>query len=117
MYLEDLVAALVRHDTLAARQWIIDLGRERFDWPSVPAPSNSDPIALAVAAGVAELLAQRAGQEPPEWTTAVPALLEPFFLVQAAARMPRLRRSCEEEGPEPLRRRRLLAPPEFLTVA
>lgn len=31
--------------------------------------------------------------------------------------MPRLRRSCEAEGPEPLRVRRIYAPPEFLTAA
>jgi hypothetical protein len=31
--------------------------------------------------------------------------------------MPRLRRLCESEGPEPLRRRGLFAPPEFLTHA
>jgi hypothetical protein len=117
MRLDDLVAALLRHDTLAARQWVNDAGRERFDWSTAPAPLDRDPLALAVAAGVAELLARRAGQAPPGWAQTVPALAEPFLLVQAAARLPRLRRACEEEGPEPLRRRRLLAPPEFLTAA
>ena len=42
----------------------------------------------------------------------------PAYKFDAAAEtMPRLRRACETEGPEPLRRRRLLAPPEFLTSA
>lgn len=117
MRLEDLVEALLSHDTLAARQWVIDAGRAHFDWSRVLVPTDRDPIPLAVAAGVAELLARRAGQEPPGWTKAVPALPEPFFLVRAAAKMPRLRRVCEVEGPEPLRRRGLLAPPDFLTAA
>jgi hypothetical protein len=42
---------------------------------------------------------------------------EAVFLVRAAESMPRLRRLCEEQSPEPLRRRRLLAPPDFLTAA
>lgn len=117
MRLDDLVVALLSHDTLAARQWVVDAARERFDWSAVPAPRHPDPVARAVAAGVAEVLAQRAGQAAPAWTSAVPGLAEPFFLVQSAARMPRLRRLCENEGPEPLRRRGLLAPPEFLTAA
>jgi hypothetical protein len=72
---------------------------------------------MAIAAGIAELLAERNAQEPPPWTRPIPAAAEPVFLVKAAQRMPRLRRLCEEEGPEPLRRRRLLAPPDFLTAA
>jgi hypothetical protein len=115
--LEDLVDALLCHDQLAARQWVADAGREKFEWRNVPVPSGLDAIGLAVGAGVAELLASRAGQTPPDWTAAVPALPEPFLLVEAAARMPRLRQLCELEGPEPLRKRRLLAPPEFLTAA
>ena len=37
--------------------------------------------------------------------------------VRAADSLPRLRRLCEEEGPEPLRRRGLLVPLDFLTAA
>jgi len=37
--------------------------------------------------------------------------------VRAALTMPRLRRLCEVEGPEPLRRRAVMAPPDFLTIA
>ena len=40
-----------------------------------------------------------------------------LYLVKAARTMPRLRQLCEQEGPEPLRRRGILAPPELLTVA
>lgn len=47
----------------------------------------------------------------------VPAAPRTLFLVRSAATMPRLRTACEQEGPEPLRRRGLLAPPGFLTMA
>jgi hypothetical protein len=86
-------------------------------WAEVPAPAGLDATGLATAAGVAELLASRAGQPAPSWTATVPPAPERRFLVRAAATMPRLRAACEREGPEPLRRRGLLAPPDFLSIA
>jgi len=115
--LEDLVGALLRYDALAARQWVADARREGLEWRTVPEPRSLDPVGMAVAAGIVELLASRARQSPPDWTAAVPALPEPLLLVRAAAWMPRLRHVCEVEGPAPLRKRGLLAPPEFLTAA
>jgi hypothetical protein len=117
MDLGDLVRALLSFDALAARQWVADSMRVGVVWSSVPKPVDLDPVALGVAAGVAELLAERAGQAPPPWTSTVDAPPAPVCLVKAAHTMPRLRQLCEEEGPEPLRRRGILAPPEFLTVA
>lgn len=113
----DLVKALLSYDALTARQWLADAERSGFAWSRVPPPSGLDATASALAAGVTELLASRAGQAPPAWTARVPAAPERIFLVRAAATMPRLRDLCEREGPEPLRRRGLLAPPEFLTLA
>lgn len=63
-------------------------------WASIPAPTDLDAMDLGVAAGVAELLAGRAGQAPPTWPSAVEAAPTPV-----------------------LRCRGILAPPEFLTVA
>lgn len=117
MDLADLVRALLCFDTLAARQWVADSVRQGFVWTSVPMPADLDPVALSVAAGVAELLATRVGQAPPPWTRTVEAVSKPMFLVRAAATMPRLRQLCKQEGPEPLRRRGIFAPPEFLQVA
>ena len=117
MDLRDLVWALLRRDALSARQWVADAAQGGFDWTSVTEPTGLDAVGLAVAAGTAELMADRLGQAPPGWAAAVPASPEHLFLVQAAEFLPRLRRLCEEEGPEPLRRRGLLAPPGFLTVA
>jgi hypothetical protein len=117
MDLLDLVTALLSYDALTARQWLVDAERSGFLWSTVPRPSGLDPMASALAAGVTELLASRAGQAPPSWTAKVPASPQQRFLVRAAETMPRLRRLCESEGPEPLRRRGLFAPPEFLTHA
>jgi hypothetical protein len=115
--LEDLVQALLHFDGLSARQWLADAARSGLVWSEVPAPAGLDATARAVAAGVAELLASRAGQSPPRWAAAIPPAPRSLFLVRAAATMPRLRALCEKEGPEPLRRRGLLAPPDFLCIA
>jgi hypothetical protein len=117
MDLRDLVRALLRFDALAARQWLADAERSGLVWAEIPAPAGLDATGLAVAAGVVELLASRADQAAPAWTAAVPPAPQRLFLVRAALTMPRLRAACEREGPEPLRRRGLLAPPDFLSVA
>lgn len=117
MNLPELVRALLAYDVLAARQWVADSIREGIDWTSMPEPADLDDVARGIAAGIAELLAARAGQAPPPWTSSIQASPTPFYLVKAARTMPRLRRLCEEEGPEPLRRRGILAPPDFLMVA
>jgi hypothetical protein len=117
MDLRDLVEALVRRDALSAREWVQDATAERMDWGAVEEPAGLDATERAVAAGVVELLADRAHAAPPAWTASVPAAPVQVFLVRAAETMPRLRKSCLEEGPWSLRRRGLLAPPDFLTQA
>ena len=117
MELNDLVEALLQFDALAARQWVSDALRCGLAWSGLPRPAGLTAEELAVAAGVVEMLAERAGQSPPPWTADVPSSPRRIYLVRAAESMPRLRRLCEREGPEPLRRRQVLAPPEFLSVA
>ena len=117
MDLRDLVHALVRGDALGARQWVADATRAGWDWTAVAEPGDLDPVGRAVAASVVEMMAERQQGRPPSWTAAVPPAPTRLFLVRAAESLPRLRRLCEEEGPEPLRRRRILAPPGFLTAA
>lgn len=117
MELNDLVRAILRWDALSARQWLADAQRSGLVWTDVPAPVGLDATELATAAGVAELLAGRTGQNAPSWAPGVPSAPETRYLVRSAASMPRLRSLCEKEGPEPLRRRGLLAPPEFLKIA
>jgi hypothetical protein len=115
--LRDLVRALLAFDALTARQWVADAARTGLRWSDVPRPSLQVPDELSLAAGIVEMMAARSGQPPPTWAAAVPPSSRPRFLVRAAEAMPRLRRSCETEGPEALRRRRFFAPPEFLTTA
>lgn len=115
--LRDLVDALVSREALRARQWIADAEQAGVDWSRVSEPTDRDPVRLAVAAAIVEMMAGRTGCQPPAWTSAVPAAPHRVFLVRAAESLPRLRRLCELEGPEPLRRRGLLAPPDFLTAA
>ncbi len=117
MDLRDLVQALLRFDALTARQWLADAARSGLLWSEVPQPLGLNETESALAAGVVELLASRAGQPPPAWTAAIPPASTRLYLVRAAATMPRLKAACEQVGPEPLRRRGLLAPPDFLTIA
>lgn len=83
----------------------------------VPQPSGIDERHLVVAAALLELLALRTGQQAPNWTDTIGGLREPFFLVSEAESMKNTRIMCEQESPEPLRKRKLLAPPQFLTWA
>ena len=117
MELHDLVEALVARDALRARQWAEDAVREAVVWTDVPRPIGWSALELAVAAGIVELFASRSQQAPPSWTATVGAAPHPLYLVGAAETMPRLRLSCETEGPESLRVRRIYAPPEFMTAA
>ncbi len=117
MELRVLVEALLQGDAIRARQWVEDAARCQLSWSKLPSPENLSPVALAVAAGVVEMMASRAGQPAPAWAQAAPASPTQGFLVRAAETMPRLRRLCLEEGPEPLRKRGILVPPEFLTWA
>lgn len=117
MDLRELVQALLQRDALRAREILRDSLADGTDWSAVEEPGGLDPTERALAAGVVELLAERGHALPPRWTASVPAAPTQLFLVRFAETMPRLRRSCLEEGPWPLRRRGLLAPPGFLTQA
>ena len=117
MQIRTLIEALMSFDVLRARQWVADAMRLPISWSGIARPADMDAEELAVAAGVVELLAARSGQPSPSWTVDVGESPRRIYLVRAAESMPRLRQLCEEEGPEPLRRRKIMAPPEFLTVA
>lgn len=115
--LHDLIRALLASDALTARQWVADASRCGLQWRTMPKPALESRTELSLAAGIVELLAQRSGQTAPSWTAEVPGVQEDLYLVRAAQSMPHLRRLCVEEGPEPLRKRRIFAPPGFLTAA
>jgi hypothetical protein len=117
MDVHDLVTYVLKGDMLLARQWVADALRQQIQWSLLPNPTNLDETQLAVAASLVEMLAERSGQPAPAWTESVPSAPVSVFLVKEAARLPRLRKLCEEHGPEPLRRRSIFAPPDFLTAA
>jgi hypothetical protein len=110
-----LAEAALKRDALLLRSLVQDLERSRISLEELPPPDSTRPEVQSCAASLVELLASRRGEASPEWTRDVPVLSQTFFLVAAAETMPRLRKLCEEQSPEPLRKRGLLAPPDFLT--
>lgn len=117
MELRDLVDAILAGDLLTARQWVADAKREHLCWALVPYPTQLAGRQIIVAAGVVELLAHRAGENPPPWTANVGSERELVILDPGLERMPRSFVRAKNEGPESLRKRNLLALPDFLEVA
>lgn len=111
------VQAALDGDALKLRSLCQDLLHENQKLQDCPAPTTDDRLKMAIAASLLELLAVRTGQEPPIWTKAVEGLTRPIYLLKSVEKMPRLRKLCESESPEPLRKRGLLAPPNFLSFA
>jgi hypothetical protein len=117
MELVDLVHSILRGDLLAARQWVSDSQHTAFDWSVAQCPDGLSSRELAVAAAVTEMLAERSGQRPPAWTRSIGAQPETIILDPGLEAMPRSFAHAKVAGPEPLRRRNLVALPDFLRVA
>ena len=115
--IEQLAEAALQRDSLRLRSLVQDIARANINWSLILRPKTNDLRLLALSASLAELLASREKQEPPSWTKEIDALQEPFYLLQSAEKMKRLRLLCETQSPEPMRRRRLYAPPNFLEFA
>jgi hypothetical protein len=111
--LSELVRAVLSGDALHARLWV--LAARGVVWSCVPRPAGLGLDELAVAAALIELLAERDGQAAPGWTASVGAASRPMCLVRNAG--PRMRKRLETESPEPLRRRNLFAPSDYLRAA
>src|SRR5580765_1633988 len=101
--LEVLAETALRRDGLHLRSLVQDFVREYPQLAMIPRPQIDNLQILGTAAALLELLAQRTGQAAPIWTRDIGAVPEPFFLLEAATRMKRLRALCEAEAPEPLR--------------
>jgi hypothetical protein len=115
--LEALARAALRCDSLLLRSLSQDFLRETPQLENCRRPGTDDAEVLAVAASLIELLAERSRQSPPSWTQEIGPVSEPIYLVPSAASMKRLRMLCEQESPEPLRKRGFYAPPNFLEYA
>ena len=114
--LHDLVRAILAGDLLAARQWVADAYRANFRWQGIAKPLGLDERELTVAAALTELLAARAGATPPSWTVDIGGTDEPLFLDPGLQDMPRTLAHAKSDGPEPFRRRNLIACADFLDV-
>ena len=115
--IEQLAEAALQRDSLRLRSLVQDMTCAHINWSALPRPQTKDVRLLAIAAALAELLATRQNQAPPGWTEEIGALNEPFFLLRSAETMKRLRLLCETQSPEPMRKRQLYAPPNFLEFA
>jgi hypothetical protein len=112
---DELAEVAVSGDALHLRSVAQDWLRENRRFDAVSPPTTQDPTRLAVAAALVEMFAERAGQSAPDWTRDVGEASEPLFLLREAKTMKRLHKLCEEQSPLPLRRRRIYAPPNFLS--
>lgn len=117
MDLRELVSALLSGDLLTARQFVADARRADVQWEQVARPANLTADELAVAAAMVELLASRAGAPAPPWTSDVGGVRELLILDPGLDRMPRSFEHARSGGPEPLRKRNMVALPDFLDVA
>lgn len=113
---EEIAILILNNEALEVRSRVQDWLRSAPTFGNEPAPKSTDPRIRAVAAGVVELLAERAHQPPPTWTRTVGALGMSLYLVAAAHQSEKLRARVERESPEPLRRRRVYAPPGYLEL-
>jgi len=112
--IEQIAMAILRDDSLMTRALVRDFLRSQPVLAEIRQPETDDPVLLAIAAALLELFALRTHQPPPQWTQQIGPVEPPRYLLKAAARLRRLRDLCREAAPEPLRRRRLYAPPDYL---
>ena len=115
--LEQLAQAALNRDGLRLRSLTQDFLRENPRLSDYEQPATDDARVLSAAAALIELFAVRRHQASPAWTMNIGPLSEPFFLLKSAESLKHLRALCETQAPEPLLRRRLYAPPNFLTFA
>lgn len=115
--IEALARVVLAGESLNARSLFQDILKNTPHVHEWRRPESQDPRVLAAAAALTDLCAQRLNQTAPDWTKEVGPLSEPVYLLKSAATMKRLRTLCETESPEPLRKRHLYAPPNFLEFA
>jgi hypothetical protein len=115
--IEQLAEAAISQDHLRLRSLVQDLISSQMQINKLRAPQSNYARIRAASASIAELIAMRQNQLPPPWTKEIGALKEPLYLLKSAYQMKRLRELCETQSPEPMRKRKLYAPPHFLEFA
>jgi hypothetical protein len=117
MKLHALVRAISDGDLIQAREWVADSKRCRLVWESLERPVELNDRELTIAAALVELLAARDGAVAPLWTASIGGQTELMILDPGLDEMPRSFERAKASCPEPLRKRNLLALPEFLQIA
>jgi hypothetical protein len=117
MDIRRLVHALLTGDLLTARQCVADAQRMPVQWDRMERPTGLSEREMSVAAGLIELFAARIGATPPPWTETVGAVPEMLILDPGLEEMPRSFARAQISGPESLRKRNMVALPDFLDVA
>lgn len=115
--IEQIAMAILQDDGLLARALVQEFLRREPALAEISQPETPNPEVLALTASLLELFALRTHQPAPAWTQYIGPVEQPIYLLKAAAHMRRLRDLCHDAGPEPLRRRRLYAPPDYLAFA
>lgn len=115
--IEQIAAAVLNDDALALRALVQTFLRGQPVLAELSQPETDNPIMLAVVAALLELFSLRTHQPAPGWTRQVGPLEQPIYLLKSAVHMRRLRDLCRDAAPEPLRRRGLYAPPDYLAMA
>ena len=115
--IEQIATAILHDDSLLVRALVQEFLDSQPALGEVSRPETDDPVLLAVTAALLELFALRQRQSAPAWTRQVGPVEQPRYLLKAATQMRRLRDLCHDAAPEPLRRRRLYAPPDYLVFA
>jgi hypothetical protein len=115
--IEQIAKAALAGESLRLRSLVQDFFRQHPDLSAITPPQTNDERILAISAALLELFAMRTNQAAPAWTPHVGPLTEPIYLLKSARHMKRLRTLCEQESPEPLRKRSFYAPPDYLTFA
>jgi len=115
MGLHELVRAILAGDLLVARQWVADAKRT-IRWSELERPSGLSDTELILAAGLTELLSERAGAIAPAWTRSIGSSPATLILDPGLEQMPRTLQQARMNGPAALRKRNLIATAEFLEV-
>ena len=117
MDLHDLVSAILAGDLLTARQWVADARRSNLQWDRLEQPCGLTGVESTVAAAMVELIAARNGVVPPRWTENFGAVPTALILDPGLEQMPRSLAVARTNAPAPLRKRNLVALPDFLDIA
>ena len=105
-------AALDREDVLRRALWMELCANADVD--TLTRPESEDPRINALAAALAELLAQEHGQAPPPWTAEVGPVPTEIFLASRSSDAARKR--LRAHSPQPLKQRNLFAPAKYLQL-